>query len=194
MINGPLHGGAVAADVSAAVAALNKSTRRSVNHPPTKIHHLNNAVVIRQISIAERTAMKVAKVTQPPPGINMGAAITSTITITVVTVLRASVNGGGASQQLLDRPKITIINPYGSRVLELAMPAIQRVVGIADATINVSASPVVINENITVMSNKKQLGAYYEKNAHACRKARVLTSIENEQSLGAQLMTYVESF
>jgi hypothetical protein len=42
--------------------------------------------------------MKVAKVTQPQPGINMGAAITLTIMITVETVLRASVNGGGASQ------------------------------------------------------------------------------------------------
>ncbi len=111
MINGPLHGGAVAADVSAAAVALNKSTRRSVNHPPTKIHHLNDAVVIRQISIAERTAMKVAKVTQPPPGINMGAAITWTIMITVVTVLRASVNGGGASQQLLDHLRSQLLTP-----------------------------------------------------------------------------------
>jgi hypothetical protein len=74
------------------------------------------------------------------------------------------------------------------------MPAIQRVVGIADATMNVSASPVVINENITVISNKNQLGVHHEKNAHACRKARVLTSIKNKQSLGAQLMTYEESF
>jgi hypothetical protein len=95
---------------------------------------------------------------------------------------------------LLDQPKITIINPVGSRALELAMPAIQRVVGIADATINVSASPVVIDKNITVMSNKKQLGAHHEKNAHARRKAWVLTSIQNEQSLGAQLMTFEESF
>ncbi len=95
MINGPLHGGAVAADVSATAAALKKSTRHSVNHPPPKIHHLNNPVVSRQISIAERTAMKVAKVTQPPPGINMGAAITLTIMTTVVTVPHASVNRGG---------------------------------------------------------------------------------------------------
>ncbi len=180
--------------MSATVAALNKSTRHSVNHPPTKIHHLNDALVIRQISIAERTAMKVAKITQPPTGINVGAAITSTIMITVVTVLHARVNGGGASQQLLDQPKITIINPGGSRALKLVMPAIQRVVGITDATINASASPIVINKNITVMSNKKQLGAYHEKNAHACRKAQVLTSIENKQSLGVQLMTYKESF
>jgi hypothetical protein len=138
--------------------------------------------------------MKVAKVTQPPPGINMGAAITSTIMITVVTVLRASVNGGGASQQLLDQPKITIINPGGSRALELTMPPIQRVMGIADATINVSASPVVINKNITVMSNKKQLGVHHKKNVHARRKAPVLTLIENKQSLGVQLMTFEESF
>jgi hypothetical protein len=40
---------------------------------------------------------------------------------------------------------LVIINPGGSRALELAMPAIQRVVGIADATINFSASPVVID-------------------------------------------------
>jgi hypothetical protein len=150
--------------------------------------------VIRQISIAERTAMKVAKVTQPPPGINMGTAITLTIMITVVTVLRASVNGGGASQQLLDQPKITIINPGGSRALELVMPAIQRVMGIADATMNNSASPVVIDKNITMMSNKKQLGAHQEKNAHACRKVWVFTLIKNKQSLGVQLMTYEESF
>ncbi len=90
--------------------------------------------------------MKVAKVTQPPPGINMGAAITLTIMITVVTVPHASVIGGGASQQLLDQPKITIINPGGSRALELTMPPIQRVMGIADATINVSASPVMIDK------------------------------------------------
>ncbi len=74
------------------------------------------------------------------------------------------------------------------------MPAIQRVVGIADATMNVSASPVVTNENITVISNKNQLGAHHEKNAHACRKAQVLTLIKNEQSLSVQLMTYKESF
>jgi hypothetical protein len=105
MINEPLHEGAVAADVSAAVTALKKSTRHSVNHPPTKIHHLNNTAMSRQISIAKRTAMKVAKVTQAPPGISMGAAITSTIMITVVTVPRVSVNGGGDSQQLLDQPQ-----------------------------------------------------------------------------------------
>ena len=98
MINGPLDGGTTAADASAAAFALKKVTRRSVNEPPTKIHHLNDSVVSRQISIAERTAMKVAKVTQPPPGIDMGAALTTTIMITVVTVPQASVNGGGASQ------------------------------------------------------------------------------------------------
>jgi hypothetical protein len=155
MISGPLYGGAVAADVSAAAAALKKSTRRSINQPPTTIHHLNDSVVSRQISIAKRTAMEMAKVTQPLPGINMRATIMSTIMITVVTVPRAKVNRGGASQQLLDQPKITIINPGISRALELALPAIQRVVGIADDTINVSASPVVVDENITVISNNK---------------------------------------
>jgi hypothetical protein len=119
--------------------------------------------------------MKVAKVTQPPPGINMGAAIMSTIMITVVTVPRASVNRGGASQQLLDQSKITIIIPGGSRALELALRPIQSVVGIADNTINGSASPVVVDENITVISNNKQLGVHLEKNTHARRKARVLT-------------------
>ena len=81
MINGPLDGGTTAADASAAAFALKKVTRRSVNEPPTKIHHLNDSVVSRQISIAERTAMKVAKVTQPPPGIDMGAALTTTIMV-----------------------------------------------------------------------------------------------------------------
>ncbi len=103
-------------------------------------------------------------------------------------------NGGGASQQLLDQPKITIINPGGSRALELALPAIQRVVGITDNTINDLASQVVVEEDITVISKNKQLGVHHEKNTHTCRKARVLTSIKNEQSLGAQLMTYEESF
>ncbi len=48
---GPLHGGAVAADVSVAAVVLKKSTRCSVNHPPTKIHRLNNAVVSRQTQL-----------------------------------------------------------------------------------------------------------------------------------------------
>jgi len=74
------------------------------------------------------------------------------------------------------------------------LPAIQRVAGISDDTINASASPLVVDENITVITNKKQLGAHHEKNTHSHREARVLTSIENEQSLGAQLMTYEESF
>ena len=194
MINGPLDGGTTAADASAAAFALKKVTRRSVNEPPTKIHHLNDSVVSRQISIAERTAMKVAKVTQPPPGIDMGAALTTTILITVATVPQASVNGGGASQRVLDQPKITIVNPGGSRALGLVLPAIQRVAGIADDTINASTSPLAVDENITVITNEKQLGAHHERNTHSRRKARVLTLIKNEQSLGAQLMTYEESF
>jgi hypothetical protein len=85
MINGPLNGGTAAdADASAATFELKKATRHSVNQPPTKIHHLNNSVVSWQISLAKRTAMKVAKVTQPPPGIDMGAALTTTIMITVL--------------------------------------------------------------------------------------------------------------
>ncbi len=138
--------------------------------------------------------MKVAKVTQPPPGINMGAAITSTIMIIIVTVPRASMNGGGASQQLLDQPKITSFHPGGNRALELALPAIQRVMSIADNTINVSASLIVVDENITMISNNTQLGVHHEKNTHACRKAWVLTSIKNKQSLDAQPMTNKESF
>ena len=124
----------------------------------------------------------------------MGAALTTTIMITVVTVPQANVNGGGASQRLLDQPKITIVNPGGSRALGLVLPAIQRVAGIADDTINASTSPLAVDENITVITNEKQLGAHHERNTHSRRKARVLTSIENEQSLGAQLMTYEESF
>ena len=124
----------------------------------------------------------------------MGAALTTTIMITVVTVPQANVNGGGASQRLLDQPKITIVNPGGSEALGLVLPAIQRVAGIANNTINASTSPLAVDENITVITNKKQLGAHHERNTHSRRKARVLTSIENEQSLGAQLMTYEESF
>ncbi len=194
VINGPLDGGTSAADASAAAFAMKKVTRRSVSQPPTKIHHLHDSVVSRQITIAERTVMKMAKVTQPPPGIDMGAALTTTIMITVVTVPQANVNGGGASQRLLDQPKITIVNPGGSRALGLVLPAIQRVAGIADDTINASTSPLAVDENITVTTNEKQLGAHHERNTHSRRKARVLSSIENEQSLGAQLMTYEESF
>ncbi len=95
---------------------------------------------------------------------------------------------------MLDQPKITIINPVGSRVLGLVLPAIQRVASIADNTINASTSPLAVDENITVITNEKQLCAYHEKNTLSCRKARVLTSIENEQSLGARLMNYEESF
>ena len=73
-------------------------------------------------------------------------------------------------------------------------PASQRVAGIAAETINASTSPRAVDENITVITNEKQLGAHHEKNTHSRRKARVLTSTENEQSLGAQLMNYEESF
>jgi hypothetical protein len=64
---------------------------------------------------------------------------------------------------VLDQPKITIVDPGGSRALGLVLPAIQRVACITGYTINALTSWPAVDENIiTVITNEKQLCAHHE--------------------------------
>jgi hypothetical protein len=81
---------------AATAAARTKTKRRSVNQPPTKVHHLHDQVASRLIRNAEKALTKVATVTQPPPGVDMGEALTTSMMITITKVPRTNASDSTA--------------------------------------------------------------------------------------------------
>lgn len=130
---------------AATAAARTKTKRRSVNQPPTKVHHLHDQVVSRLIRNAEKAVNKVATVTQPPPGIDLGEAFTTSMMITVTNVPRTNANGGRANQPLLELPQARITIP--GRDLEKNLDYAISAPKIVDATNNTPATPVVYDGN-----------------------------------------------
>lgn len=135
--------------------------------------HLNDSVVRKLIHNVNQAATRVAKATQPEEELDVGSAIVSTVVMTVVNICRPSRNGGGGSSlQMLERPEIQIINPGGDcRVLDVLMPAIQRVCNINNETINhpVSHDPVLIDEHITYCTNGEQVNNDHEMSNPWCK-------------------------
>lgn len=178
-------GGREAAESSAAAAAMKKCKRRKVSDPPTELHHLNDAVVRKLLRSAEKSLLKLTKATQPQIGVDLGTAFSSAVLMTVTNVQCTRRNGGSSTRQLLNEPKIRIINPGGKRVLELLLPAIHGILGVTTNSFNPPTSPTSIHEEqecVTHRTSHVQVENDHEMVVR--RKATTLSVSENSADLG----------
>lgn len=192
-MNGLLDGGDIAVETSAALAARKNAKRRTVHQPPTTVQQLHDQVVYRRVTSAEMSAMRVAKVTLPPSGVDLGEAITTTITITITNVKRTDAHGKRANRLSMidDEPMVTIISPAGRRALQLALPAYieaARVDDDDDVVGDVPTSPVAIRKNAVLITNDTQMKKY--QGAKIRKKALPLTDSQIDQALDPDYPSY----
>ena len=150
--------------------------RRNINDPPTKRHHLNDKVVNDQLDKLCNRVMKLAVLTQPPPNVELGGAYADTLLITQTNVQRTDANGGGKiNKPLLEQPRTTIIIIGGLDALERAIETLQRLIRhrqMHDTSNDESDEPKIIDRNITLITNQKQLDESREKRNR--KKARIV--------------------
>lgn len=134
---------------------LLETSRRSANQSLTKKQRLTGLDMNTLIRNATEAVAKVAKATQPPPGVDLGPAFSSTFLF-----IRTS---GRPDQTLMETPKLTIINPGGERALGPARDTLRKALALPevkatlhdDTTNNMSSdSPIVIDGGMTLIINR----------------------------------------
>lgn len=134
--------------------------------------------------------MQVAAVTQPDPGVDLGAAFTSTIMFTVSNVPRADYNGGRAQPSLMEQPSVKIINPGGHELEDIVLSVLMKR---RASRVGSNAIPLPVNvddDNILLFSNHAHLEAHNNIEKSGCKKAGLKSAQEKEQTLTDLMISY----
>lgn len=173
---------------------MRRRSRRAIGDPPTKKHHLNDKVVNIQQDLLANQVIKIAVLTQPPPNANLGGAFSNTLAISQTNVQRADTNGGGnVNKPLLEQPRTSIIstgdlsNAALRRMIE-TLQQVERNCQMHDTSNDESDAPKIIDNNITMITNQKQLDKSREERNR--KKARTLSVKETNQRIGIETIEY----
>jgi hypothetical protein len=174
---------------------MKKRPRRAINDPPTKKHHLNDKIVNNQQDSLANQVMKLAVLTQPPPDVNLGGAFSNTLVIYQTNVQRPDANGGGnVNKPLLEHPRTCIISTgnMSDAALRQMADSLQQVIHnraqMRDTSNDESDAPMIIDNNITMITNQQQLDKSREERNR--KKARTLSVEETNKQIGITTIEY----
>jgi hypothetical protein len=183
IINGVLDGGEIAAETSAAAAAMKVSRHRSVNQPPTTRRHLNDQLVNRLISNTENACMRVATATQPQAGVDLGHAFTATMVVSMTNVQRSDSNGGRTNASLINGYKIRAVNPGAERAEDILCAALVRRQLSRGRSVSDILSASDNDDDILMLSNHDELREHNERENSDRTRARTEEDEDIERSL-----------
>ena len=169
---------------------MRRRSRRAIGDPPTKKHHLNDKVVNIQQDLLANQLIKIAVLTQPPPNVNLGGAFSNTLVISQTNVQRADTNGGGnVNKPLLEQPRTSIISTgdlsdAALRQMIETLQQVERNRQMHDTSNDESDAPRIIDNNITMITNQKQLDKSREERNR--KKARTLSVEETNKLIGIE--------
>ena len=143
-----------------------------------------------QHDLLANQVIKIAVLTQPPPNVNLGGAFSNTLVISQTNVQRADTNGGGnVNKPLLEQPRTSIISTgdlsdAALRQMIETLQQVERNRQMHDTSNDESDAPRIIDNNITMITNQKQLDKSREERNR--KKARTLSVEETNQRIGIE--------
>jgi hypothetical protein len=164
-----------------------QGAHRKKNDPPTKAHHLNDAITNRTKIRAEKAVMDLGTLQQPEAGTDLGGASASTLLVDMSNVERTKKNGGGTganhkSSIVSDKTSINIFAPAsGPKAWREAGNALIAAADAYNENAEPSTSPIKVSDQVSLITSKQQFNNHVAKTVR--KKAKAATAEDTRDKL-----------
>jgi hypothetical protein len=182
-----LQRGKTVEQIAKQAKSIQGKRRRTMKDPPTKPHHLNDAITNRSKLKAIQAVMDLSTLQQPEEGTDLNGAYSSTLLVHMTNVERTKKNGGGTgandkSNAVTDKMAFNVVAPGGAKALRHAAGALLQAAEAVDNNNTTSAaSHIEVSEQVSLIMDNKQFDKH--KTQTIRKKAKVVNEKDTHDNL-----------